>query len=469
MRNTIFPRNYLLTKGVILRGLLRAGESWQIYLTQNQARVLVVTAELHEFWKNLGIIDETLFKYYLFNKTPYFFFYSDEEYDLSCISEIRDFVTPEEALSYAIALKETRNILPVISLRNGIFIERISRILPMINEVEPISDEIILGTWLTGGLVVPANSTRRMLQVQPLLNEEDLERIIAAAGLRNTLNEQDREKIEHTNKDVDKAVSGKRSCPFTLPGRQELEKFLIDNVIDIIENPETYDAMNISFPGAFILQGPPGCGKSYAVEQLIDYLGWPVFYVEAGTVGSAYIHETSKKIATLFKEAIENAPSVLVIDEMESFLSTRSQSTDASGHHKEEIAEFLRQIPLASQNKVLIIGMTNMIDSIDPAIRRRGRFDNIIEVGMPSSIEIQQVIDSMLETLPHDDDLDTKELADLLDGLPLSDVSYVIRESARLTAKNHFKTINKKLILSIARIVDNSHKRNKRSIGFFNE
>ncbi|MGN0810366.1 MAG: hypothetical protein ACI4PY_02585, partial [Akkermansia muciniphila] len=93
MRNTIFPRNYLLTKGVILRGLLRAGESWQIYLTQNQARVLVVTAELHEFWKNLGIIDETLFKYYLFNKTPYFFFYSDEEYDLSCISEVRDFAT----------------------------------------------------------------------------------------------------------------------------------------------------------------------------------------------------------------------------------------------------------------------------------------------------------------------------------------------------------------------------------------
>ena len=230
MRNTIFPRNYLLTKGVILRGLLRAGESWQIYLTQNQARVLVVTAELHEFWKNLGIIDETLFEYYLFNTTPYFFFYSDEEYDLSCISEIRDFVTPEEALSYAIALKETRNILPVISLRNGIFIERISRILPMINEVEPISDEIILGTWLTGGLVVPASSTRRMLQVQPLLSEEDLARIVAAAGLRNTLNEQDREKIEHTNEVVDKGVSGKRSCPFTLPGRQELEKFLIDNI-----------------------------------------------------------------------------------------------------------------------------------------------------------------------------------------------------------------------------------------------
>lgn len=466
MRNAIFPRNYLLTKGVILRGLLRAGESWQIYLTQNQARVLVVTAELHEFWKNLGIIDETLFEYYLFNKTPYFFFYSDEEYDLSCISEIRDFVTLEEALSYAIALKETRNILPVIPLRNGIFIERISRILPMINEVEPISDEIILGTWLTGGLVVPASSTRRMLQVQPLLSEEDLERIIAAAGLRNTLNEQDREKIEHTNKVVDKAVSGKRSCPFTLPGRQVLEKFLIDNVIDIIENPETYAAMNISFPGAFILQGPPGCGKSYAVEQLIDYLGWPVFYVEAGTVGSAYIHETSKKIATLFKEAIENAPSVLVIDEMESFLSTRSQSTEASGHHKEEIAEFLRQIPLASQNKVLIIGMTNMIDSIDPAIRRRGRFDNIIEVGMPSAIEIRQVIETRLENLPHEEDIDIKGLAEQLEGSPMSDVAFIVREAARLAAKNHLKAITQELISKVIRQVRPTHKENKSTIGF---
>lgn len=452
-----------------MKKLLSKGEAWQIYLSQSEAKVLIVTNELHEFWKSLGLIDKSYFKHFLFNETPYFSFISDTEYELANITEIRDFVTPEEGLSYAISLKETRKIIPDTSLKNGIFVEQISRILPMLNEIEPISDEIILGTWLTGGLVVPATSARRMLQVQPCLDSEELSKIIEAAGLSNTLKEQKVESIEGKAQPVNKEVSLKRKQPFALPGRQELERFLLDNVIDIIENSEAYAAMNISFPGAFILQGPPGCGKTYAVEQLVDYLDWPVFYVESGTIGSSYIHATSKKISALFKEAMENAPSVLVIDEMESFLSARSQSTEANGHHKEEMGEFLRLIPEAAKNRVLIIGMTNMIETIDPAIRRRGRFDNIIEVGMPSSIEIQLVIESMLKELPHDEELNTKELADLLEGSPMSDVAYVIRESARLTAKNQLKTITQEVIFSAAQIVGNSRKENKRTIGFLNE
>ncbi len=466
MRNTIFPKNYVLSEDVTLRKLLGKGEAWQIYLSRNEARVLIVTAALHEFWRNLGLIDKSHFKHFLFNETLYFFFISDGEYELTSISEIRGFVTPEEGLSCAIALNETRKIIPISSLKNGIFVERISRILPMPNEIEHISDEVILGTWLTGGLVVSATSAKRMLQVQPRLDKESLSKIVAAAGLRKTSKEQEIKKIEDKNQVNNITIPLKRRHLFSLPGRQELESFLIDNVIDIIENPEAYAAMKISFPGAFILQGPPGCGKTYAVEQLVDYLDWPVFYVESGTIGSAYIHETSKRISTLFKEAMRNAPSVLVIDEMESFLSTRTQSSETDGHHKEEIAEFLRRIPEAAKNRVLIIGMTNMIESIDPAIRRRGRFDNIIEVGMPSTIEIEQVIESLLKNLPHDEDIDTKGLAKKLEGAPMSDVAFIVREAARLAAKNHLKTITQEVISVAVQQLQTTRKESRRAIGF---
>ena len=206
--------------------------------------------------------------------------------------------------------------------------------------------------------------------------------------------------------------------------------------------------------------------KTYAVEQLLSYLDWPSYHLDSGAVGSPYIHETSKKISELFEQAIENAPSVLVIDEMESFLSSRSNSNTSGGHHIEEVAEFLRKIPDAIKNHVLVIGMTNMIDSIDPAILRRGRFDHILEVGMPSAEEIYQVIEHSLHNLPHEDDINLKQLSEKLQGHPMSDVSFCLKEAARLTAHAHKKFISQETIFKIADGMIDNQSNNKRPIGF---
>jgi cell division protease FtsH len=119
---------------------------------------------------------------------------------------------------------------------------------------------------------------------------------------------------------------------------------------------------------------------------------------------------------------MENAPSVLVIDEMEAFLADREMG---SGHHRvEEVAEFLRRIPEAVKNDVLIIAMTNRIDMIDPAIQRRGRFDHVIKVDFASEVEVQALLDKLLSSLPKESDVDSKPLAKELAGRPLSDVFF---------------------------------------------
>jgi SpoVK/Ycf46/Vps4 family AAA+-type ATPase len=179
---------------------------------------------------------------------------------------------------------------------------------------------------------------------------------------------------------------------------------------------------------------------------LVDFLGWPSYQIDASSVASPYIHETSKKVAEVFDKAMENAPSVLVIDEMEAFLADREMG---SGHHRvEEVAEFLRRIPEAAKNDVLIVAMTNRVDMIDPAILRRGRFDHVIKVDYASEIEVLSLLEKLLSSLPKADDVDAIPFAKELAGRPLSDVAFVVREAARLAARSGKNRLDQSSLLA---------------------
>ena len=144
------------------------------------------------------------------------------------------------------------------------------------------------------------------------------------------------------------------------------------------------------------------------------------------------------KIARMFDMAISNAPSVLVIDEMESFLSVRAGQHQ---HHVEEVSEFLRKIPEAVSNNVLIFAMTNVLDEIDPAVIRRGRFDHMIEVGFADRYDIRCLLEERRKQIPIDDKANLDWLSAKLEGHPMSDVAFVLREAGRYAVKNRQNTI----------------------------
>ena len=119
---------------------------------------------------------------------------------------------------------------------------------------------------------------------------------------------------------------------------------------------------------------------------------------------------------------------------MESYLSNREDS-GASGHHFEEVAEFLRQIQAAQNNKVLIIAMTNMYSKIDPAILRRGRFDHHIEVGLPSQDEIFALLLNITKKIVLEGTVDLKLLSEKLNGKTLADVTFIVKEAGLLSGQ----------------------------------
>ena len=471
------PIGFKLPDGAKVRAALFEGTDWQIYETMGGGRALVVLAALAQHWQDAGLVEDGTLNAAQFGDRQLRSISSAPSQTLCPVSEGKSPDNKSEALSFALALKATRDIDAESPLQDALYIEKITRLLPTYSISSRAGDDVVLGYWLTGGTNIPATSFRRLRQSMSWLGAGHLKDVVQAAGFEvaeiiplERKPETPPEKTETITTEEKRET--KRTAPesnklFELAGRPELAAFFNEHIVDIILHRDRYKALGIEFPSALILHGPPGCGKTFAVDRLVDFLGWPSFQIDASSVASPYIHETSKKVAQVFDKAMENAPSVLVIDEMEAFLADREMG---SGHHRvEEVAEFLRRIPEAVKNDVLIVAMTNRIDMIDPAIQRRGRFDHVIKVDFASEVEVQSLLDKLLSSLPKESDVDAKPLAKELAGRPLSDVSFVVREGARLAARSGKEKLDQASLLSALRASPAREREGgetKRRIGF---
>ena len=452
--NLWFPIGYKITNEYKYKKPKYESESWQIIEYDNYS-FLIVKKELFSKWKKDDLFEDYMYSEFFYSDEFYYFIESDNENLLRPVEKTLSFTDDNDAISFSLALNKTREkIGKDISLHDGIFLEKYSLILPVYSLLETVNDDYVLGNWITGGVNVSVNSTRRILQLSGLKQETILK--ISKNFVEKEDLAIDTRIVNNKNKQVEL---------FSLPGRPELESFFNENVIDIINNKERYKALGIGFPSAVILYGPPGTGKTYAVEQLINLLDWPSFRVESSSIASPYIHETSKKVAEVFQKAIESAPSVLVIDEMEAFLSNRDNTQ--SHHNIEEMAEFLRRIPEATANEVLIIAMTNKLDMIDPAILRRGRFDHIINVDYASTQEIESMLNNSFGKISVENDIDVKSFAKELSGKPLSDVAFFVKEGARLAARSgKDKLDNDSLDKALEITLNKTNEKSTKKMGF---
>jgi len=465
------PVRFKLPDGAESRRALYEGSNWQIVETMGGGRALIAREELVKRWSMSGLIDEAEEAMFTFGEARYWSVSSRQSQVLSPVSQGKSPDSKQEALAFALALKATRAIDKSSPLQDALYVERISRLLPTYSISSATDDEVVLGYWLTGGASISVKAFRRLAQTLSWLGPEHLEEVIEAAGLKVPEAARTGSNELRAQPAVGRVIDGERardasvaSERFELPGRPKLEDFINEHIVDIVSHQESYKRLGIGFPSPVVLHGPPGCGKTFAVERLVDYLEWPSFSIEPASVASPYIHETSRKVAEVFDKAVAQAPSVLVIDEMEAFLSSRESS---AGHHRvEEVAEFLRRIPEASKNGVLILAMTNRVDMIDPAVLRRGRFDHVIEVDYASESEVLSLLENLLSSLPGEEDLDPRPLAASLANRPLSDVAFVVREGARLAARAGKRCLDQESLRAAMESTPAREPENERRIGF---
>lgn len=445
-----FPKMYAVKPDIKIRSLVHSGEGWQIYELADGNNMLAVLPGLASGWDKTGLLALSAWEQFSFGKEEYYFIVSSKNYLLtplnSCLSLPAD---KTEAMSFANALRETRKIIPDMPLDSSIFLEKYSRLLPLPSAARFADDGLLLGTYIAGGVRISIKDSGRLKNLS-IMSLQDINEVIKTAGLE-------------IHKENDCENNRQEKQKFSLPGAEYLEHFFYENVIDIAMHPEKYEPLGISFPSPIVLYGQPGTGKTYAAEQLADFLGWPVFSINSNSVGSPYIHQTSKKISELFEKACSASPSMIIIDEMESYLSNRDTAQE---YKVEEIGEFLRLIPEAAEHNVLIIGMTNMLDKIDPAILRAGRFDHKIEVKMPNRQDIEAMINKALEKLPVEPNILLDHVILSLEGHPRSDVAFVVKEAARLTAFKGKKKISQQEIDEALQNINLSFAPKKHNIGF---
>ena len=457
--SSFLERGTEIRPGVKTRRTLASGAQWQICLSTADTDVLAVSPELYAVWTERFRLPEGLFlpEDRVENCRV---FEAKKNYCAASLMQgpFPDTAAHVEAFSASFRKASEKGFFD--SAHDAVYLEEYSLLLP--TDDPGLEADVLYGHWISGGINVGREGFGIIVRSMSWIPPELLLRFFALAGFPGTtLPENGPGGDEALAKTVieprrrrgreEAAVNGavqrvsQRTAPvgaFSLPGRPALEQFFRENIIDVVLHRERYERMGISFPGATVLYGPPGTGKTFAVERLADYLGWERFSIDSGTIGSSYIHETSRRISEVFTKAMDSAPSILIIDEMEAFLSERGGAGPSGMHHMEEVAEFLRRIPEAVDRGVLIFAMTNMIDSIDPAILRRGRFDHMIKVDYATKEEMRSFLEKRFSELPVAEDVEIDSVAEGLAGRPMSDAAFVLKEAGRHAVRRDLDSID---------------------------
>ncbi|KAF1648784.1 Nuclear valosin-containing protein-like, partial [Eudyptes chrysocome] len=202
-----------------------------------------------------------------------------------------------------------------------------------------------------------------------------------------------------------------------------------------VRHPEVYNHVGVVPPRGFLLHGPPGCGKTLLAQAIAGELELPMLKVAATEMVSGVSGESEQKLRELFEQAVSSAPCVLFIDEIDAI--TPKREVASKDMERRIVAQFLTCMDdlnnVAAATQVLVIGATNRPDSLDPALRRAGRFDREICLGIPDEAAREKILRTLCRKLKLPESFEFRHLARLTPGYVGADLMALCREAAVCT------------------------------------
>jgi len=196
-----------------------------------------------------------------------------------------------------------------------------------------------------------------------------------------------------------------------------------------LKHPELFKRLGVEAPKGVLLHGPPGTGKTMLAKAVAGETSSNFISIGGPAVMSKFYGESEERLREIFKEAEENAPSIIFIDEIDSIAPKRDE---VSGEQERRIVAQLLALMdgLEARGKVVVIGATNRPNAIDEALRRPGRFDREIEISIPNRDGRLEILQIHTRGMPLADDVDLDRLADLTHGYAGADLSALTKEAA---------------------------------------
>jgi SpoVK/Ycf46/Vps4 family AAA+-type ATPase len=238
-------------------------------------------------------------------------------------------------------------------------------------------------------------------------------------------------RILNLNKSPTKSTKPVEDIEFDWPGvagMRSVKAMLERDILLPIFDPALFAKYKLSPPSGILFYGPPGCGKTHIARALAKKSGRTFMDIKPSDLGSIYIHGSQGKIRALFDEALEKAPCLLFIDELDALVPMRGH---AGGYQDNEVNEFLVQLNNCAEREILVVGATNRMDSIDSAVIRPGRMDKKVFIGLPDIEARAELYRLCLDERPAAP-MEMIDLARSAEGYTCAEIILLCDEAARI-------------------------------------
>ena len=216
-------------------------------------------------------------------------------------------------------------------------------------------------------------------------------------------------------------------------GMREIKSLLESSVMLPLQFPDLYEKYKVPIPNGILLYGPPGCGKTFIVRKLATIIKYDFIEIKPSDLASIYVHGTQQAIGNLFKQAEEKSPCMIFIDEIDAFVPSRGEKS-VGFHYSAEVNEFLTQLNECAKRRILVVGATNLLSNIDPAILRPGRMDNKIFIDPPDMEARIEAFKLYMKDRPQGD-IDWIRIAEYSDCYTFAEIEHIVNEAARIALK----------------------------------